>query len=1083
MHNDATNSEGNTPADNCPPPQLVRHWLDGKTQLSVEQTLHVRRCEDCLRSLDHLTEGSELRIGTGSLPATPQKLPFASEDALAVLQRELATPPNTPLSHFDTLEETPSQVDSHGNIPARADSRDASWLSEHFDPERYIVEGLVGRGGNADVYKLYDSLLDRQFAVKVISSDSQRGRQRMLREAKLLADIDHTNIVRVFDAGQVEDAAGSKAIFIVMEFMSGGTLAQLNDSALPVAESIFREIANLLACVCDGLSFAHGMGVVHRDLKPANILLGQNRQVAKIADFGLASRDSDSATLITRTGAILGTPAFMSPEQATGAGNISPASDIYSLGATLYFMLTGQTPFTGNPTAVARQIVDVDPVSPVVLNQACPRELVAICERAMEKASIQRYGTAEQFAADLRAFAAGDQIRAQPISPLGRVQRQLRRNRKLYVALQAVAVLAVGLLALAMGSAMVYRHQSHRLAESAVREKESKRQLQQTLMRSIEAADQLLVSVTEDLSLLPSSPGTDRISAALLDRARLYYMQFLQDNADNVELKFQLARAHAGLARIAFRSGNTEQGTAESQNALAMLTAFQGVESEEDQGQAAARARQFRASVLLVYGSSLGRASPADPKADAALVECVELCESLERQELWQGDRVDIQNTHLSALRNRAVMLGRIGRDEESGELAQKAAQLGVRLVSRQGVTGKSLKAAAEATQTLGIYFIQHQQFASGAEAIEQAMEILKRIPESEATALRIHNVRANLHTNLARIAMLRGEFAEATEQQALAIGLHKHLCTIEPDIPAHKMDLVDAMLNSTNILYAQENYAQVVEDSKAAIAVLEDLIRSDDKNPDYRQTKAMLQGNMAIVLLHQGEALLSIQPLTESIAELELVAEQLQHAPAADIAVAINHYSLSGAYYDLSQFDQSLKSLDESDAIAANVLLSVPDYSAATDHMIDSLFRRTDILFEVEPVDHARILETATQALELSDALMRAEPDVVDHQTRHLLLVTTRGSAHLGLGDLESALADAQVVLKAVPSKASDNPQADFSAPLMYAHLLEHNTLVNQLNNAADGSGLRGSIEDRIASARASAELLGAQPEDFDLP
>ncbi|GAB5404687.1 MAG: hypothetical protein Aurels2KO_29180 [Aureliella sp.] len=1068
----------------CPPTQVLRHWLDGKGDLSEVQRMHVRQCDLCVQTLEQLTDAGELRPQTDSVPKTPAALPFVSEDALAVLQRELATPPNTPPTNLETLDETPSQAESPSNASVRPARIDADWLKGHFDPNRYVIEGLIGRGGNADVYKLYDNLLDRNFAVKVISVDSERGRQRMLREAKLLADIDHPNIVRVLDARQVGDHLGCQVIFIVMEFMAGGTLTELSGGALPSADVDFRELADLLGSVCDGLSLAHAKGIVHRDIKPANILLGQNRSTAKVADFGLAYQDDEAATLITRTGAILGTPAFMSPEQATGQSNLSPAADIYSLGATLYFMLTRQTPFTGNPTTVARQIVDLDPADISVLNDRCPRELIGICERAMEKEASQRYGNVEEFARDLRAFSSGSQVSARPISALGRATRQLRRNRKLYIAIQAVVALTVLLLVVAVGAVVVYRDQNNRLAESAARERASNDRLQITLTRSIEAADQLLVSVTEDLSLLPSSPGTDRISRALLNRAKQYYQQFLSENADNSELKFQLARAHAGLARIAFRSDDLEQGDAETDRALNMLTALQEASAADEDK---ASIEQFRASILLVYGSNVGRTDPTNPKADEALVKCIDICAELADEDVGDALATEVLNTHISALRNRAIMLGRIGRDEESGILATEAAGRSDQLIAKDGVSGKSLKAAAEAHQTLGIYKLRHQQFADGAGTLERAMDILDLVPESEGTALRIDSIRANLHTNLARTEMMRGDLDKATEQQEVALEIHGRLSSVEPDVPSHKLNLVDAILNFTNILYAQENYDRLIEESKRAVAVLDELIRTDGDNPDYRQTKAMFQGNMAIVLLHQGKALLSIQPLTESTAELERVAEHLQHAPAADIAVAVNHYSLAGAYYDLGQFEEALKSLDKSDAITEGVMEAAPEFSAASSHMVDSLFRRTDVLLEMQPVDHSAILAFTNRALDLSTDLIEAEPDVVDYQLRDLLIVTTRGAAKLGLGEIEAAHTDAQLVLDRsnandVSSAAAGSPSPDFTVAQMYAHLLQYNCYQEELA-FADGDDERQRIEGKLAAAKEAAEQFGAIPEDFTAP
>jgi eukaryotic-like serine/threonine-protein kinase len=221
--------------------------------------------------------------------------------------------------------------------------------------DRFALEREIGSGGMARVYLGRDEVLDRPVAVKVLKpvhGDSDIG-VRFRREGRTAARLSHPNIVQVYDAGE-GDLEGSEVSYIVMEYLSGGDLKELIDARgkLPGAE-----LARIGEEVCSGLAHAHGRGVVHRDIKPHNILLDEKGR-AKVSDFGIA-RALDT-TQATRTGAYLGTALYSSPEQLQGH-NVTPKSDVYSLGATLYQAAAGEPPFTGTPIEVASQHVSKPP--------------------------------------------------------------------------------------------------------------------------------------------------------------------------------------------------------------------------------------------------------------------------------------------------------------------------------------------------------------------------------------------------------------------------------------------------------------------------------------------------------------------------------------------------------------------------------------------------------------------------------------------------------------------------------------------------------------------------------------------------
>ena len=267
--------------------------------------------------------------------------------------------------------------------------------------DRYIIDRELGRGGMATVYLARDPKHERFLALKTLRPEVAMalGRERFLREIKLAASLQHPNILPVYDSG---DAAGT--LYYVMPFVEGESLRdRLNrEPQLPLEDAlqIAREVA-------DALSYAHGRDVVHRDIKPENIMLSGGHAI--VADFGIArALSAAGGDKLTETGLAIGTPAYMSPEQASGFGQVDRRSDVYSLGCVLYEMLAGQPPFTG-PTAqaiMARHSLDAVPRLRIV-RETIPDALEAVINRALAKVPADRYATAEQFAAAMGSASTG----------------------------------------------------------------------------------------------------------------------------------------------------------------------------------------------------------------------------------------------------------------------------------------------------------------------------------------------------------------------------------------------------------------------------------------------------------------------------------------------------------------------------------------------------------------------------------------------------------------------------------------------------------------------------------------------------
>jgi serine/threonine-protein kinase len=270
---------------------------------------------------------------------------------------------------------------------------------------RYELTHLIARGGMAQVYRAMDRQLERPVALKVLFPELSVDRtfvERFRREAQAAANLSHPNIVPVFDWGEDDGS-----YFIVMEYVEGRPLSAVLRDPDPMPP---RQIASIGAGVAAALAFAHRHGVVHRDVKPGNVLITPEGDV-KVTDFGIA-RAMNTEESLTQTGAVMGTAAYFSPEQAEGKG-VDSRSDIYSLGVVLYEMAVGRPPFTGDsPVAVASKHVRDMPVLPREVNPAVPPALEAVVMKAMAKNPDDRYGSAEELRADLLRFADGRPVEA-----------------------------------------------------------------------------------------------------------------------------------------------------------------------------------------------------------------------------------------------------------------------------------------------------------------------------------------------------------------------------------------------------------------------------------------------------------------------------------------------------------------------------------------------------------------------------------------------------------------------------------------------------------------------------------------------
>jgi len=505
---------------------LLARWK--QSQISGHNLTAEDICRDCPELLDELR--ARIAAQTQEEKATNVANPASVESAVTP---NAGRPPGQPGQTPMVLEmASPPAVSQRAptNIPG------------------YEILAELGRGGMGVVYKARDQKLNRMVALKMILSGghaSESDLARFMTEAQAVAALHHPNIVQIYEVGQHNGLR-----FFTMEFVEAGSLAnKVHDNPLPP-----KEAAAVVSQLADGIACAHGKGVVHRDLKPENVLLAagsasdtatprRTDYVPKITDFGLAKRFNPAEpgshpTGLTLTGEIIGTPGYMAPEQARGAPKeIGPLTDVYSLGAILYRLLTGRPPFQAPlPWEAIEQLLRDDPVAPSSLVPRIPKDLETITLKCLRREQGERYQSAKTVADDLGRFLSGEPILARPV---GRIERSVKwaRRHPTFAAFVTALVAGIAISTVLTIWALGERGRAKKNATIADQKATLAEQRSTEAMLARNAARKryfMAVVAFNDMifglqSLLEGHAGTQKLRIDLLAKARTGLRILLQD--------------------------------------------------------------------------------------------------------------------------------------------------------------------------------------------------------------------------------------------------------------------------------------------------------------------------------------------------------------------------------------------------------------------------------------------------------------------------------------------------------------------------------------------------------------------------
>jgi serine/threonine-protein kinase len=716
--------------------------------------------------------------------------------------------------------------------------------------QRFRVLRPHAKGGLGEVFVAHDEELHREVALKEIQerfADRPEYRSRFLLEAEITGCLEHPGVVPVYGLGRYPDGRP----YYAMRFVKGDTLQQAIDrfhrGDAPGRDPGERRLAlrgllRRFVDVCNAVGYAHSRGVLHRDLKPANAILGDYGETL-VVDWGLAKvvrrpADSDGAAGVTlrplsaeglaptHLGVPIGTPAFMSPEQAAGQVDaLGPAGDVYSLGATLYCLLTGRAPFDGRDVGEILQRVQRGEFRPPrQVKRGVPAALEAVCLKAMAPRPADRYGTARALADDIEHWLADEPVAAHREPWPARLARWGRRHRPLVAA--ALALLVTAVVMLAVGVVVVNRE---RQAAEAAR------------TRTRQALDEMSSQVIEDW--LAQKKQLEPAQRAFLEKALGYYEEFAKEAGHSEEVRRGVADAHFRVGKIRSRLGQHAEAEAAYVRARELYARL---------GADFPAVPQYRQDLARSYETlgNLLKDTGRPKEAEASYRDALDIQKQLVQD--FPGVpqyRQDLAMSHNSL----GILLYDTGRPKEAEASYRDALDIQKQLVQDFPGVPQYRHLLARSHNNLGILLRDTGHNKEAEEAYHHALELYKALAAEYPAVPGYRQDLATTHNNLGNLLKDTGHNKEAEEAYHHALELQMKLVKDFPAVPRYRQELAGTHTN-LGVLLSRTNRLKEAEGVYADALKLQQALAADfPAVPQYREELAKTHGNLTILLQDLG--------------------------------------------------------------------------------------------------------------------------------------------------------------------------------------------------------------------------------------
>jgi serine/threonine-protein kinase len=730
-------------------------------------------------------------------------------------------------------------TDEYGVPPTTdhvSNSPDSShWLAPSGD--RYTLSQLHATGGIGRIWLARDHSLGRDVALKELRPERAAypsAAARFLKEARITGQLEHPGVVPIYEVGR---RPGDQQPFYTMRFVRGRTLAESvadyhrRRSQGEAGELGLRELLTAFVGVCNAVAYAHSRGVLHRDLKPHNVVLGDFGEVI-VLDWGLArlmgqpEGDGEAVALEapaggeveqTVQGQVLGTPAYMAPEQAEGRLDmLSPATDVYGLGAILYEILTGQPPFRGRTTDVLHQVLHEAPVPPRALFAGLPRALEAVCLKALAKKPAGRYERARDLAGDIAHWLAGEPVSAYREPWTDRSRRWLRRHRTL--AVSGVATLAVAAVALTVAT-LLLGAKNDQLArangeEHAAnqRERTAREQAQTNFALARDAVEKYLTAVTDDADLKKSD--FNKLRTKLLETAVPFYERFVQQHADDPVLEAQRGSAYQRLAGLRQDMGDPQAALAAVEQARSVFARLAGEYPDRHE-----------------YGHELGKTLYSLARARFTMGQAAAALEVLrDGERVWQQLlAADPENAEYRAGRalgqnSLGVALHNMGRPDEAETAYKEALALREKLVEEAPASAERRRALSQTLNSLGVLANDRRQLDEALRYHRRALQIREQLATENPNSVANLSELSMTYNNLAAVYSEKADYREAVALFRKAGEAMKQAAQRFPSMPFYRHTQSLYLRNAGSHLEAMGKFTEAEAAYLEAAEVLEKL-------------------------------------------------------------------------------------------------------------------------------------------------------------------------------------------------------------------------------------------------------------------